>query len=359
VAGKAKNTPPPEEKQENVHINRIGCTALGLLVLVFFAWMNTPEGQQWMERGRQTRTAEATTSVAVANETATARASITPTITPTPTITRTPAPRSATSAPTNAGTQNQTGDELAAQWMTIDGVVSVDLTMATNDLVSTEVVVREGFRVRATAEKMRDVALAAVPNLNQFTAILADGDGATDYVWQGWDNEWVETVLNLYTPSGAMASTMDEFRVEIVANSLNVRSGPGTEYAAIGRLPRGNKVVVSGISPDGAWYFFRYWDADGWISADESLVRVESGNTSQLAVVAAPEIEPTNAPAVQPAPTQPLVSEPPAQSGGTCPGFDFTCSGLTCEQAYACLAAGNNQLDRDGDGIPCEDVCGG
>lgn len=43
----------------------------------------------------------------------------------------------------------------------------------------------------------------------------------------------------------------------------------------------------------------------------------------------------------------------------TCPGSSFTCGLLTCEQAYACLAAGNNSLDQDGDGIPCESVCGG
>lgn len=41
-----------------------------------------------------------------------------------------------------------------------------------------------------------------------------------------------------------------------------------------------------------------------------------------------------------------------------CPSMSFTCEALTCDQAKACLAAGNFSLDNDNDGIPCENVCG-
>ncbi len=52
-------------------------------------------------------------------------------------------------------------------------------------------------------------------------------------------------------------------------------------------------------------------------------------------------------------PTVPAVVNP-----GLCPGEGARCTQLsTCEQAYACLAAGNRSLDRDGDGIPCEALC--
>ncbi|HLY28796.1 MAG TPA: excalibur calcium-binding domain-containing protein [Aggregatilineales bacterium] len=45
-------------------------------------------------------------------------------------------------------------------------------------------------------------------------------------------------------------------------------------------------------------------------------------------------------------------------SGQTsCPGLSYTCSQLTCEQAKACLAAGNKSLDGNGDGIPCNSKC--
>jgi hypothetical protein len=47
----------------------------------------------------------------------------------------------------------------------------------------------------------------------------------------------------------------------------------------------------------------------------------------------------------------------PTSGGGVCPSTGFTCPQLfTCQEAYACLAAGNLSLDPDGDGIPCEDA---
>lgn len=54
-------------------------------------------------------------------------------------------------------------------------------------------------------------------------------------------------------------------------------------------------------------------------------------------------------------------STPLASSGGaTCPRYDAKCSELTtCEQAMACLAQGNQSLDRDRDGVPCESLCMG
>lgn len=54
-------------------------------------------------------------------------------------------------------------------------------------------------------------------------------------------------------------------------------------------------------------------------------------------------------------------STPLASSGGaTCPRYDAKCTELsTCEQAMACLAQGNESLDRDRDGIPCESLCAG
>lgn len=49
---------------------------------------------------------------------------------------------------------------------------------------------------------------------------------------------------------------------------------------------------------------------------------------------------------------------PAAVNPGLCPGEGVRCTQLsTCEQALACLAAGNRGLDRDGDGIPCEALC--
>ncbi len=48
----------------------------------------------------------------------------------------------------------------------------------------------------------------------------------------------------------------------------------------------------------------------------------------------------------------------PTLSVSECPDLTFTCSDFTtCEEAMACLRAGNTRLDRDGNGIPCEALC--
>lgn len=48
-----------------------------------------------------------------------------------------------------------------------------------------------------------------------------------------------------------------------------------------------------------------------------------------------------------------------SQSSGVSCGGASTCGEMaSCQQAYACLRAGNERLDRDGDGVPCESICG-
>ncbi len=48
----------------------------------------------------------------------------------------------------------------------------------------------------------------------------------------------------------------------------------------------------------------------------------------------------------------------PTPNETECLDLTFTCSQFTsCAQAMACLRAGNERLDRDGNGIPCESLC--
>ncbi len=50
----------------------------------------------------------------------------------------------------------------------------------------------------------------------------------------------------------------------------------------------------------------------------------------------------------------------PTAAPVTCPSLAFSCQQLTtCEQARACLAAGNFTLDPDANGNPCPNLCGG
>lgn len=49
---------------------------------------------------------------------------------------------------------------------------------------------------------------------------------------------------------------------------------------------------------------------------------------------------------------------PPGAAPNACPSLAFTCEQLfTCQEAYACLIAGNTSLDPDRNGVPCPNLC--
>ena len=101
--------------------------------------------------------------------------------------------------------------------------------------------------------------------------------------------------------------------------------------------------------------------------APTNTVQLAPSNTLVPTVTITPQPVPSETP--QPVPSempQPVPTDtpmppapPPVSSGGICPDMGATCPALTCEQALACLQAGNRSLDRDNDGKPCETKCGG
>lgn len=86
-------------------------------------------------------------------------------------------------------------------------------------------------------------------------------------------------------------------QAEVIGDVLNVRSGPGTEYAVIGQVRRGNSYEVVGRAASGAWWQICCVDGDpGWVASN--LVRV-SGAVDAVAWVEAPT--PTSTPTAVPA----------------------------------------------------------
>ena len=69
-----------------------------------------------------------------------------------------------------------------------------------------------------------------------------------------------------------------------VSTELNVRSGPGTSYSAIGKLYGGNKVtIVSRIKPSGEslyWYKINYGSGEGYIRSDFVELDPNSGSSN-------------------------------------------------------------------------------
>lgn len=82
-------------------------------------------------------------------------------------------------------------------------------------------------------------------------------------------------VHGAYLTSGGVANNTTT--KEVGASSLNVRSGPGTNYRTIGSLTAGTRVNVSDTS--GSWSRISYGSGTGWVHSSY-LVTPGSGSTS-------------------------------------------------------------------------------
>ena len=65
-------------------------------------------------------------------------------------------------------------------------------------------------------------------------------------------------------------------KATVTASSLNVRSGPGTNYKRIGSLPRNRQVEL--LAKQGAWYKIKYGSGVGYVHGNYLKI-VSSGNT--------------------------------------------------------------------------------
>jgi uncharacterized protein YraI len=117
------------------------------------------------------------------------------------------------------------------------------------------------------------------------------------------------------------------------SQNVNVRSGPGTSYPAIGRLSAGDSFDVTGRNDAGDWVKFDYNGKDGWVTF--ALVSVE-GDLGAVEVAQAPALptarpQPTARPrpVQQPAAPQPT-NPPPAPAAPSYP-FQYVEGSAKCE----------------------------
>ena len=94
-----------------------------------------------------------------------------------------------------------------------------------------------------------------------------------------------------FTPN-VMAQGVENSQLTVVAPALNVRTGPGITFAAVGYLLQGDQVTVLDYNADTDWWQVQLPDgATGWISGGPEYVSVskdtptdqtETVNNSQL-----------------------------------------------------------------------------
>ncbi|GIV76407.1 MAG: hypothetical protein KatS3mg050_0801 [Litorilinea sp.] len=84
---------------------------------------------------------------------------------------------------------------------------------------------------------------------------------------------------------------------------LNVRSGPGTDFAIVGKLDPGRVVTITGSSEDGQWYRVQVDEVDGeaWIAAAYAAVTEATPAATEEPAAALPTPTPTPGQASTPA----------------------------------------------------------
>jgi len=115
-------------------------------------------------------------------------------------------------------------------------------------------------------------------------------------------------------PTPEPSPTAEPAAFTVTSATLNVRGGPGTAFAVLGRLSNGQSFPITGKNNDGSWWQFDYNGRTGWVAG--SNVSVRGADTVQIAQnipappTAAPR--PTARPAARPAaPAQPQPAPQP------------------------------------------------
>jgi hypothetical protein len=76
-----------------------------------------------------------------------------------------------------------------------------------------------------------------------------------------------------------------------VLSNVNLRSGPGTNYAVVGSVPANSEVTIIGRNEDSTWLRVKSDAAEQvWVTADANLIKLDQSLLAGLPVVEAPAL---------------------------------------------------------------------
>lgn len=160
-------------------------------------------------------------------------------------------------------------------------------------------------------------------------------------------------------PTPAPTATPDQATFTVASTTINVRSGPGTNYGVIGQLRQGQTVTITGKNPSGDWWQFDFNGRQGWVFGQN--VRVTNAGAVEVAasIPAAPTARPqptaARRPAATRAPAQPPAAPAPATRytvsksqlrPNSNPVITFWC--MVWDRDYKVLQDGVLRVTRDG-----------
>jgi uncharacterized protein YraI len=119
----------------------------------------------------------------------------------------------------------------------------------------------------------------------------------------------VVTAITLLPPSPTPTSPAASQPTLTTRTGLNVRSGPGTNYPVIGRLPENQSAPITGRNAAATWWQIPYplgSNTRGWVSGDPQFTR--ASNTESVPVVEAPSPPTSVPPTATPVPQLPTIA---------------------------------------------------
>jgi uncharacterized protein YraI len=152
-----------------------------------------------------------------------------------------------------------------------------------------------GFSLYENAHVYRVQALGGVEVLGRYDAGEYLGEAAT--------------VAALPSPTPQPSATPAAAVITVTSDSLNLRSGPGENYARIGSLGRGDTAQVLGTIPDFSWFYVQTAGGLGWVRAQFVSLFNPAGGLNGLSQVPIP---PTPTPGVTATPFPTATAAAPA-----------------------------------------------
>ena len=131
----------------------------------------------------------------------------------------------------------------------------------------------------------------------------------------------VDTPTPEVPPTPEPTPTPETARLVINNPTLNVRSGPGTTYGAIGQARNGERYDVLGKNAAGSWYQINFNGQTGWVAGQYVAIEGDANNIQVAGNIPAPPVQPTRPPAPTAAP-QPTA--PPVPTSPPAPTFPFS-----------------------------------
>lgn len=112
----------------------------------------------------------------------------------------------------------------------------------------------------------------------------------------------------------------------ITTASVNLRSGPGTNYSVIAVIPPATQLLVTGRTSDNAWYQVIFNGLQGWAAASYLMTSC----MSSVPVITNPAPAPTAAPAPTPTPSNGIsfTADPTTVNLGQCTWLNWKVPGL-------------------------------